>query len=147
MKTYIIIAIIGLSSPILNAQYGRQIGIEDLGNAFYNEVKNSQSVKPCEESPGKALTYCVEDGSKITYTFENYKLTGIVNHTAFPLKSQAEAEYIRVIHEQTRKTGIRPHYSNGMALFNSSNTNISLAFQVVEISGTYYLANYYTIPF
>ena len=147
MKTSLIISIFCLLSPFVNAQYGRQIGLEDLGNAFYNEVKNSQSVKPCEESPGKALTYCVEDGSKITYTFENYKLTGIVNHTAFPLKSQAEAEYIRVINEQTRKTGIRPHFSNGMALFNSSNTNISLAFQVVEISGTYYLANYYTIPF
>lgn len=139
MKTYIIIAIIGLSSPILNAQYGRQIGIEDIGNAFFNEVKNSESIKPCQETPGKSLIYCVEDGSKITYLFKNYKLSSIVNSTAFLLKSDAEAELKKEVNLQTRKTGIRPAYVSGMAIFNSPNSDISLSFSVTEIQGTYYL--------
>jgi hypothetical protein len=147
MNFNFLFAFLSLTVLMVNAQYGRQIGLEDLGKTYYSDVKNSQSIKPCEESPGKAITYCVEDGSKITYTFDNYKLTGIVNLTAFPLKSQAEAEYIKVINEQSKKTGIQPFYSNGMALFNKSNSNISLAFQVIEIGGTYYLANYFTIPF
>lgn len=144
MKTSLIISVFCLLSPFVNAQYGRQIGIEDLGNAFYNEVKNSQSVKPCEESPGKALTYCVEDGSKITYTFENYRLTGIINLTAFLLKSQAESELQNEITLYSRKWGIKPYYSNGMAMFFSNKTDISVAFGVTEIEGTYYLATYFT---
>ena len=147
MKTCILILLFCLFAQFAHAQYGREIGLEDLGKTYYSDVKNSQSIKPCEESPGKALTYCVEDGSKISYTFNNYKLTGIVHYTAYPLKYQAEAEFERVINEQSRKTGIRPFYSNGMALFNNSNSNISLAFQVTEIGGTFYLANYFTIPY
>ena len=135
-----------LSLTILNvnAQYGRQIGLEDLGKTFYTEVKNSQSIKPCEESPGKALTYCVEDGSKITYTFDNYKLTGIVNLTAFLLKSQAESELQNEINLYSRKWGIKPYYSNGMAMFFSNNTDVSVSFGITEIEGTYYLATYFT---
>jgi hypothetical protein len=128
----------------VNAQYGRQIGLEDLGKTFYTEVKNSQSIKPCEESPGKALTYCVEDGSKITYTFDNYKLTGIVNLTAFLLKSQAESELQNEINLYSRKWGIKPYYSNGMAMFFSNNTDVSVSFGITEIEGTYYLATYFT---
>ena len=135
-----------LSLTILNvnAQYGRQIGLEDLGKTFYTEVKNSQSINPCEESPGKALTYCVEDGSKITYTFDNYKLTGIVNLTAFLLKSQAESELQNEINLYSRKWGIKPYYSNGMAMFFSNNTDVSVSFGITEIEGTYYLATYFT---
>lgn len=146
MKTNILISLFCLIAQFTQAQSGRQIKLEDLGKIYYSDVKNSQSIKPCDESQGKALTYCVGDGSRISYLFTNYKLTSIVNFTAFPLKYKAEAEFERVINEQSRKTGIQPSYSNGMALFKSVNSNIILAFQVIEISGTYYLANYFTLP-
>jgi hypothetical protein len=145
MKTSILIAVFCLLAQFSLAQSGRQIRLEDLGRIYYSEVKNLQSIKPCEETQGKALMYCVGDGSKISYLFTNFKLTSIIYFTAYPLKYKAEAEFERVINEQSRKTGIQPSYSKGMAIFKWSNSNIILSFQVLEVGGTYYLANYYTL--
>jgi hypothetical protein len=144
MNFNFLFAILSLTALNVNAQYGREIGLEDLGKTYYSEVKNSQLIKPCEETPGKSLIYCVEDGSKINYTFENYRLSAIINLTAFLLKSQAEAELQNEITLYSRKWGIKPYYSNGMAMFFSSNTDISVSFGVTEIEGTYYLATYFT---
>jgi hypothetical protein len=146
MKSAILILIFCFLNLKSQAQNNKQIGLQDLGKTYYTDVKNSYSIKPCEETTGKALTYCVSDGSKVSYMFTNYKLTSIVNFTAYPLKYRAEAELERLINEQSRKMGIQPYYSNGMALFKTNNSNIILAFQVIEISGTYYLGTYFTLP-
>ncbi len=145
MKTTILISIFCLLAQFSQAQSRKQIGLEDLGKIYYSDVKNSQSLKPCEESSGKSLTYCVGDGSKISYVFTNYKLTSIIYFTAYPSKYKAEVELEKVINEQSRNTGIQPSYSNGLTLFKRSNSNIVLAFQVLEAGGIYYLANYYTL--
>jgi hypothetical protein len=145
MKKTILISIFCLLAQFSQAQSRKQIGLEDLGKIYYSDVKNSQSLKPCEESSGKSLTYCVGDGSKISYVFTNYKLTSIIYFTAYPSKYKAETELVKVINEQSRNTGIQPSYSNGLTLFKRSNSNIVLAFQVLEAGGTYYLANYYTL--
>jgi hypothetical protein len=146
MKTPIFLFLFCFLTQNYQAQYGKQIGLQDLGKISYTDVKNSHSIKPCEEITGKALTYCVGDGSKVSYTFTNYKLTSIVNFTAYPLKYQAESEFERLINEQSRKTGIQPYYSNGMAMFMPNNSNVILAFQVIEMGGTYYLGTYFTLP-
>jgi hypothetical protein len=145
LKTTILISIFCLLAQFSQAQSRKQIGLEDLGKIYYSDVKNSQSLKPCEESSGKSLTYCVGDGSKISYVFTNYKLTSIIYFTAYPSKYKAEVELEKVINEQSRNTGIQPSYSNGLTLFKRSNSNIVLAFQVLEAGGIYYLANYYTL--
>ena len=145
MKTNILISLFCLIAQFTQAQSGRQIKLEDLGKIYYTDVKNSQSIKPCEESSGKSLTYCIGDGSKINYMFTNYKLTSVIYNTAYPSKYMAEAELKKVINEQSRNTGIQPSYSNGLTIFKQSNSNIILAFQVFESGGIYYLANYYTL--
>ena len=145
MKTIILISIFCLLAQFSQAQSRKQIGLDDLGKIYYSDVKNLESIKPCEETQGKALMYCVGDGSKISYLFTNFKLTSIIYFTAYPSKYKAEVELEKVINEQSRNTGIEPSYSNGLTLFKRSNSNIILAFQVVESGGTYYLANYYTL--
>ena len=128
------------------AQNNKQIGLKDLGKAFYGDVKNSISIKPCEEIIGKTLTYCIEDGRKMLYAFTNSKLTSIVDFTAYTSKYLAEADLERLTNEESRKTGIQPQYSKGMTIFMPRNSNIILGFQVIEMSGTYYLGTYFTLP-
>jgi hypothetical protein len=117
--------------------------ISDLGRKSYSDVKSMQKTDACEITIGKALTYCVEDGSNITYIFKNNILNGIMFSTPFLSKSEAEIELKKEISAFSNKNSVSPFYMGGQALFRKEDVPYKVSFGLQERSGTTYLI-YYT---
>jgi hypothetical protein len=118
-------------------------GIKDLGKRSYYEIKAMQKVEPCEITPGKILTYCVTDGSRVVYLFKDNILNGIMFQTPFLTKSKAEEAMEREVLEFQRQIDVKPSYGNGMALFYYPNSPIAVSFGLRDFKGTTFLM-YYT---
>lgn len=130
-----LLSILFLSSGI--SLYSQEVS--DLGKATFDQVKLMNSAAPCETTPNKVLTYCVEDGSFMSYTFRNNKLNGIIFLTAFLTKTLAEQDMVNQVKEFSKKTGKTPVYTGGMALFSMTST-IGVTFEVREFQGTFYVS-------
>jgi hypothetical protein len=117
--------------------------ISDLGRKSYSDIKSMQKTDACEITIGKALTYCVEDGSNITYIFKNNILNGIMFSTPFSSKSEAEIELKKEISAFSTKNRISPYSVGGQTLFRKEDVPYKVSYGLQDRSGTTYLV-YYT---
>jgi hypothetical protein len=118
--------------------------ISDLGRKSFYEIKAMEKMEPCEITIGKALTYCVEDGSKITYVFENNILRGVMFLTPFLSKSEAESELKKTVNNFATRNSIKPVLENGSATFYNLEIPLSVSYGLKDLSGTTYLF-YFTL--
>jgi hypothetical protein len=117
--------------------------INDLGIKTYSEIKSMQKTDACEITVGKALTYCVEDGSYVTYIFKNNTLNGIMFSTPFSSKSEADIELKKEISAFSTKNRISPYSVGGQTLFRKEDVPYKVSYGLQDRSGTTYLV-YYT---
>ena len=113
--------------------------IQDLGKMSFIEAKNINEIEPCDITVGKALTYCSEDGNKITYLFDNDKLYSTMFWTAFLNRSKAEIELERVISNFEIRNNTKPAYKNGSAYFFLPSSPLTVSYSIGEFKGTTYL--------
>jgi hypothetical protein len=120
-----------------------QINVSDLGKKNFSEVKNAHNrSSPCEVTEKKVLTYCVEDGSMLSYLFDNELLNGIMTMTAFSTQYAAERELEKEISEQKSTLGIEPFISNGKTMFYTISSPIYITYSVENQNSTYYMIYY-----
>jgi hypothetical protein len=117
--------------------------LNDLGVITYQQVIKMNSTNPCEETLNKVLTYCVEDGSYISYTFKYNKLNGIIFLTPYLNKSIADRALENDVSTFSSKVRKQPIYKSGMAYFPMT-SEIGVSFEVINYNGTYYV-NYSTL--
>jgi hypothetical protein len=114
-------------------------GLKDLGVISFLQTKKMNATTPCEESLNQVLTYCVEDGSYISYTFNDYnKLNGIIFLTPYLNQSLAERGLENDVSTFSNKVLKQPIYQSGMAFFPMT-SQIGVTFEVVNFKGTYYV--------
>jgi hypothetical protein len=117
------------------------IGVNDLGNLSYTQVKSNESVAPCEEYP-KFIVYCVEDGSRVSYEFENNTLIGIQFWTAQSTNYDAELELSALVREKKRNTGIEPAKYKGQTIFYRPGSPIIVSYSIENLNNTYFVVLY-----
>ncbi len=118
-------------------------GLNDLGVISYEQVQKMNSSIPCEETLNQVLTYCVEDGSYVSYTFNYNKLNGIIFLTPYWNKSLADRALENDVSTFSSKVGKQPIYKSGKAYFPMT-SEIGVSFEVVNYNGKYYV-NYSTL--
>ena len=116
--------------------------IDSFGKTI-QEIRNMHNVAPCEVTPNEVLTYCVENGDKISYMFENNKVNGLMFSTIYPTRYQAEKAFESEVDAFSKETKMMPFYNNGQALFSSPDNPLSIVYGVREFAGNIYLV-YYT---
>lgn len=136
---FLLIFLIKLMGPSISFSQN----INDLGIKTYFEIKSMQKTDACEITVGKALTYCIEDGSYIDYIFKNNTLNGIMFSTPFSSKSEAEVELKKEISSFSIKNEISPFYMGGQALFRKEGVPYKVSYGLQDRRGTSYLV-YYT---
>lgn len=119
-----------------------QIGVTDIGLKSWYQVKNYQSTSPCEVTAQQVLTYCVEDGSKISYLFKNNILDGIATMTAFSTRYAADRALEYAIASQKAALGFEPFISGGQTIFLKKESPIYCSYSVEYINRTYYMVFY-----
>lgn len=127
--------------PNLIHSQKKVIGVNDFGNLSYNQVKSNEGIAPCEEEP-KFIVYCVEDGSRVSYEFENNALIGIQFWTAQSTNYNAEIELSAMIREKERSTGIEPSKYNGQTIFYRPGSPIIVSYSIENINNTYFTVLY-----
>lgn len=137
MKIYFLVVILLVSKVSFS-----QTNVNDLGKKSYYEVINEEAIPPCEIIEKKIITYCVEDGSRLSFLFENQVLNGIMTMTAFLTKYSAERELESEIRRSKSSLGIQPYLSNGKAMFNDLRSPIFVTFSVEYVNKTYFLVHY-----
>jgi hypothetical protein len=130
----------GLLSNFAFAQK-KIIGVNDLGNLSYTQVKSLESVAPCEEY-AKFIVYCVEDGSRVSYEFEDNTLIGIQFWTAQSTNYDAELELSALIREKKRSTGIEPTKYKGQTIFYRPGSPIIVSYGIENLNNTYFVVLY-----
>ena len=116
--------------------------IDSFGKTI-QEIRNMHTVDPCEVTPNEVLTYCVENGDKISYMFENNKLNGLMFSTIYPTRYQAEKALENEVEAFSKEANMVPFYNNGQALFSSPDKPLSVVYGVRAFAGNIYLV-YYT---
>ena len=137
MKIYFLV----LSLFLFNGSFS-QTNVNDLGKKSFEEVINSESISPCEVTEKKTITYCVEDGSRLSFLFKNQVLSGIMTMTAFSTQYAAERELENEIQRSKSSLGIEPYISNGKTMFNTLESPIFVTFSVEFVNKTYFLVHY-----
>ena len=117
-----------------------QITVNDLGRKTYSQVRAIESVYPCE-ADNLIVTYCVEDGSRLSYLFKNQVLDQIMTMTAFPTQSSAERQLEREIAEAKSLLGVEPFIMGGQTLFNTLDSPIFVSYGVSVLNQTYYMVH------
>ncbi len=119
-----------------------QVGIADIGKKDFYAVKRSFNILPCEVTNNQVLTYCVENGSRLSFLFTNQTLNGIMYMTAFATRNAAERELETEISNEKRSLGIEPFITNGKVIFNTLDSPIFISYAVEYTNGTYFLVQY-----
>lgn len=114
------------------------INVKDIGVLSYLQVKQRHSISPCEETYLKVLQYCVEDGSKVFYLFENGYLSGISFCQAHSTRYDAELYLSKLIREKKNSIGIEPVIHQGSTIFYLPSAPIFLAYKIEIFDNTYY---------
>jgi hypothetical protein len=117
-----------------------QITVNDLGRKTYNQVRAIESVSPCE-ADNLIVTYCVEDGSRLSYLFKNQVLDQIMTMTAFPTQSTVERQLEKEISEAQSSLGVEPFLMGGQTLFNTLDSPIYVSYGMKIIDGTYFMVH------
>jgi hypothetical protein len=119
-----------------------QVGIADIGKKDFYSVKRSFDISPCEVTNNQVLTYCVENGSRLSFLFANQTLNGIMYMTAFATRNAAERELETEISNEKKSLGIEPFITNGKVIFNTLDSPIFISYAVEYTNGTYFLVQY-----
>jgi hypothetical protein len=119
-----------------------QINVNDLGKKTFYEVKSAFSIQPCEVTDNLIVTYCVEDGSRLSFLFKNRVLNGIMTMTAFSSQYGAEKVLDFEISKLKSELGIQPATVNGKTIFNTPESPIFTTFSVEYVNKTFYLVHY-----
>jgi hypothetical protein len=137
--------IIFLLVTFLLTQYGISFSqnLSDLGRKSFYEIKTMQKTEACEITIGKALSYCVEDGSIVTYIFKNNFLNGIMFSTPFSSKLEAEIALKKEVADFATKNRTTPFYMGGQTLFRKQDVPFTVSYGLQDRSGSTYLV-YYT---
>jgi len=126
---------------IFACSYG-QVDVTDLGKKSFSEVQNSFSFPACEVTNDEVITYCVENGSRLTFLFKNRVLNGIMTMTSFPTQYSAERELELEIKREKSSIGIEPFISNGKTMFNTLNSPVFITYSVEYFNQSYYMIHY-----
>ena len=118
-----------------------QINVSDIGKKTIYDVKSAYSISPCEDDE-QIITYCVENGSRISYLFKNKILDGIMTMTAFSTRYGAEKELELEVSKRKASIGIEPVVSGGKTWFFTSNSPIFVTYSVEYVNQTYYMVFY-----
>jgi hypothetical protein len=113
-----------------------------LRKKSFSEVQNSFSIPACEITNNKVITYCVENGSKLSFLFKNRVLDGIMTMTSFPTQYSAERELELEIKREKSSIGVEPFISNGKTMFNTLESSIFVTYSVEYFNQTHYLVHY-----
>ena len=130
-----------LSFIFLFKNSSSQISPLDLGNKNIYDVKNAFSIAPCEDSK-EMITYCVEDGSRLSFLFKNQILSGIMTMTAFSSQYAAEKQLEYEISLEKQTLGIEPFRTNGQTIFNTLDSPIFISYGVDYVDKTYFMSQY-----
>lgn len=98
---------------------------------------------PCEVTPNKVLTYCVTDGSRISYVFQDNKVTGLMFLTIYLTRYKAEKALEDAVESFSKENNMTPFYNNGKAIFSKPDVPLSVSYGIGEFGGNIYLV-YYT---
>jgi hypothetical protein len=115
-----------------------QVNVSDLGKKTYRQVLAAESGSPCEVDD-LIVTYCVEDGSRLSYLFKGEILDKIMTMTAFPTHSSAEKQLEKEISEAKSSLGVEPFMVGGQTLFNTLDSPIFVSYGIKEINQTYFM--------
>ena len=117
-----------------------QVTVNDLGKKTYQQIRAEEAVSPCE-SDNLIVTYCVEDGSRLSYLFKGEILDKIITMTVFPTKASAERQLEREIAEAKVSLGVEPFMMGEQTLFNTLNSPIFVSYGIKEINQTYFIVH------
>lgn len=117
-----------------------QISVNDLGKKTYRQIRAIETVSPCE-ADNLIVTYCVADGSRLSYLFKGDILDKIMTMTAFPTQIAAERQLEREIAETKSSLGIEPFMVGGQTLFNILDSPIFVSYGVSIVDQTYYMVH------
>ena len=137
MKTIIIILCL-----ILFKNGFSQINVSDLGEKSFYQVREAFAIVPCEVTDNLMITYCVEDGSRLSFLFQNEVLNGIMTMTAYSSQYAAEKDLESIIKREQYALGIVPFKSNGATIFNTLESSIYISYTVEYTNQNYYLTHY-----
>lgn len=115
-----------------------QVNVSDLGIKTYRQVLAAESGSPCE-ADDLIVTYCVEDGSRLSYLFKGEILDKIMTMTAFPTQASAERQLEKEISETKLSIGVEPFMVGGQTLFNTLDSPIFVSYGIKEINQTYFM--------
>ena len=116
-----------------------QVTVNDLGKKTYGQVRAVESLIPCEVTDNLIVTYCVEEGSRLSYLFKNQVLDKIMTMTAFPTLSLAERQLEREISKAKSSLGVEPFLVGGQTLFNTLESPIFVSYGIKVINQTYFM--------
>ena len=119
-----------------------QINVNDLGKKTFYDVKNAYTITPCEVTDRLIITYCVEDGSRLSFLFKNQILNGIMTMTAFSSKYAAENNLESEISKEKTSLGIEPYITNGKTIFNNLDSPIFITYGIEYTNQTFYTVHY-----
>jgi hypothetical protein len=117
-----------------------QVTVNDLGKKNYRQVRAVESVSPCEDDD-RIVTYCVSDGSRLSYLFKGGILDQIMTMTTFPTQSLAERQLEKEISEARSSLGVEPFLMGGQTLFNTLDSPIYVSYGMKVIDGTYFMVH------
>lgn len=117
-----------------------QITVYDLGKKTYSQVRAVEKVPPCE-ADYRIVTYCVEDGSRLSYLFNNQVLDKIITMTAFPTQSSADRQLEKEISDTKASLGVEPFIIGGQTLFNTLDSPIFVSYGIKVIGKTYFMVH------
>lgn len=117
-----------------------QVTVNDLGKKTYRQVRAVETVSPCEDED-RIVTYCVADGSRLSYLFKGGILDKIMTMTAFPTQIAAERQLEREIAAAKSSLGIEPFMMGGQTLFNTLDSPIFVSYGVSVFNQTYFMVH------
>uniref|UniRef100_UPI00404B20CE hypothetical protein n=1 Tax=Flavobacterium sp. TaxID=239 RepID=UPI00404B20CE len=117
-----------------------QVTVNDLGRKTYRQVRAVETVSPCEDED-RIVTYCVADGSRLSYLFKGGILDQIMTMTAFATQAAAERQLEREIAEAKSSLGVEPFIMGGQTLFNTLDSPIFVSYGVSVLNQTYYMVH------
>lgn len=113
-----------------------------FGMTFHEIEVYHSNLTPCEVTPKKVLTYCVRDGSRMSYVFEDNKVIGIMFLTIQLTRYKAEIALEEAVASYSTTHKLTPFYNKGQAIFSNPSSRFSISYGIGEFGGSIYLIYY-----
>lgn len=139
-----IISCILLLIPLVSISQ-RDIDLFGKSKNYVVSFKNKQwGIGPCDVD-SKIVTYCVSDGSRISFIFNNSlgNLSDIIMMSPSIGQYSAEAKVSELISNTKLSIGVEPTYNKGTAYFMQPGVSIQLSFAASFVEGSYWVVEGY----